>query len=521
MFAPRVPRLVAARGSVVPRFVLLVAVGFELRRASRFDGRRRWSLVSSECVCEFAVGGFLQGDRRQTPRVGREDGGADAVALNLETAVALSVDAQHVDAFVLWCVVLLLQDDVVVDNMPQHGELAIGHAEVVQSGLRGVQDIQEQLFPAHVLSLVELLLEFVDLVARAPTPLVALDGGVPGGRGRLGLLLVALEEVQTRDQVQELLGSRHRPLDELEACARARRLQPSHGATEVKGGEQCCKVAVRDVVRARHALEHKRQRLARLLEQSHTPFDVRVAMFEADKPITSFFEHRSTDMYLALLFESAHYAVINKPVGIGSHAIVQGSDWRLCHRLDDGTSGCLLVAKSRQAAGVLCAKFRQRQVRKLYVALTASKGTQGTMRGDMRKARRGAWKLTRNCTANCACTDLVTFGLGPTTQNDPTRRLVVAKPFTGRTHQVRCAAKAAGNVIYGDSLYGGPKADRLYLHAAGVHVDLPGGPLRVINKPQGGLFATPRFDAAWDARDWNALLDAEPSRRCLQLLNAP
>lgn len=223
-------------------------------------------------------------------------------------------------------------------------------------------------------------------------------------------------------------------------------------------------------------------------------------------------------LFLAqLLYESAHYAVINKPYNVGSYGL---SEWRLCHRLDDGTSGCLLFAKSRPAASALCERFRLRQVRKLYVALTASKGKQGTMRGDMRKARRGAWKLTRNCTEICACTDLLTFGLGPTTADDPTRRLVVAKPFTGRTHQVRCAAKAAGNVIYGDVRYGGPKADRIYLHAAGVHVDLPsdfGGPLRVINKPQGGLFATPRFDAAWDNHDWDALLDAEPSRRCLQL----
>jgi len=244
------------------------------------------------------------------------------------------------------------------------------------------------------------------------------------------------------------------------------------------------------------------------------------------------------------------------------------------HRLDDGTSGCLVVAKSRRAARALGEAFRRRRVSKLYVALTgarAPKQKAGAVRGDMRAARRSARRLDRTCTrGRCACTDLRSVGLGevPTTRNgasaasdaddDPrstaaddgaadhlhvaARRLFVARPYTGRTHQIRCALKAISAPILGDSLYGGAPADRLYLHAAGLRFDVGlrlgegsvgddedqqhiwwsastdhasrGGPVTVVSKPTAGeAFCSPRFDAAWAKFDWHDLLatwDASP-----------
>lgn len=236
---------------------------------------------------------------------------------------------------------------------------------------------------------------------------------------------------------------------------------------------------------------------------------------------------------LRILADSPRWIVVDKPVGVAMHGddgildLVRdstglGPELRLVHRLDSGTSGCLMMAKDREMARVLCDRLRKRQVRKVYVALSASvpRKKQGTMRGDMIKARRGAWKLNRSCNRGaCACTDLRVFGLG--NGDDAPKRLVVAKPFTGKTHQVRCAAKAFGAPIFGDRAYGGASADRLYLHAATLSVELDGfaQDIDVVCKPsEGHSFSTDRFETVWDKIDWSSdeWLKAPPSKACAQ-----
>ncbi len=66
------------------------------------------------------------------------------------------------------------------------------------------------------------------------------------------------------------------------------------------------------------------------------------------------------------------------------------------HRLDKGTSGLLLLAKSSEAAAKLAELFQNQQIQKFYLALTDQKPKkkQGWVKGDMVQARRSAWKLT-------------------------------------------------------------------------------------------------------------------------------
>ena len=90
-------------------------------------------------------------------------------------------------------------------------------------------------------------------------------------------------------------------------------------------------------------------------------------------------------------------------------------DLKLAHRLDDGTSGCLVLAKGRRAAAAIGDAFAAKRVAKVYVGLTASRPSKkkGVIVGDMVRSRRSQWRLTRNC-ANPACTWLSrSIGLGP------------------------------------------------------------------------------------------------------------
>ena len=171
--------------------------------------------------------------------------------------------------------------------------------------------------------------------------------------------------------------------------------------------------------------------------------------------------------------DNEHFLLVNKAPGLicqgadASHNLLNQlkKDFALSqlfpvHRLDAGTSGLLVFAKSTDVNQQLSKQFQDRKVNKLYLALSDKKPKkkQGEIRGDMEKARAGSWRLSKNQN-NPAVTWFFSFGLGGG------RRLFVLKPLTGKTHQLRVALKAMAAPILGDDRYGGTDADRLYLHA--------------------------------------------------------
>ena len=173
-----------------------------------------------------------------------------------------------------------------------------------------------------------------------------------------------------------------------------------------------------------------------------------------------------------VLYRHTDFVVIHKAEGIAVHAdedslllpqvaVQLGVErvW-LVHRLDKPTSGALLLALTAPAASTLATLFADRKVQKTYVALSDHKPSkkQGWVKGDMEKARRGAWKLLRSM-HNPAVTHFTSQGLGNGT------RLFTLHPHTGKTHQLRVAMKSLGSPILGDTLYGGTAAERVYLHA--------------------------------------------------------
>jgi tRNA pseudouridine32 synthase/23S rRNA pseudouridine746 synthase len=118
------------------------------------------------------------------------------------------------------------------------------------------------------------------------------------------------------------------------------------------------------------------------------------------------------------------------------------------HRLDKMTSGLLLLATNRSSAQKLAAQFRKKIIRKYYLAISDRRPQkkQGLVQGDMIKARRGAWKLSRT-REDPAITQFFSMSLGNRL------RLFIIKPLTGKTHQVRVAMKSIGSPVLGDPLY--------------------------------------------------------------------
>jgi 23S rRNA pseudouridine955/2504/2580 synthase len=174
---------------------------------------------------------------------------------------------------------------------------------------------------------------------------------------------------------------------------------------------------------------------------------------------------------------------------------------RLVHRLDKDTSGVLVLARNRRAAGFLTEAFRGRAVRKLYLAVSV--GVPRPRRGRISLAlakggKPGAERMAVETEGKLSgARSAVT--LYDTLDAAGTRAALLAlMPLTGRTHQLRAHLAVIGTPILGDGKYGGQEAfleghgieKRLYLHARSIEIAKPGG---------GYLEATAPFPAHFDA----------------------
>jgi tRNA pseudouridine32 synthase/23S rRNA pseudouridine746 synthase len=168
---------------------------------------------------------------------------------------------------------------------------------------------------------------------------------------------------------------------------------------------------------------------------------------------------------MRLLFLNPHVAVLAKPPGVPFHTDAKvaggapgavalaralpelaGGPLHPVHRLDAATSGAMVFARSDAVARELLRAFAERRVVKYYVALSARRPSRkmGTIAGDMVKSRRGSWALART-RANAAVTRFASAGAG--VAGRPGLRAFVLKPETGRTHQVRRAARDRPSVF--------------------------------------------------------------------------
>lgn len=190
-------------------------------------------------------------------------------------------------------------------------------------------------------------------------------------------------------------------------------------------------------------------------------------------------ENPGIDNKLEIIYEDDSFVVVNKPAELRSVPgvnIIDSVYTRLksafvniepliIHRLDMGTSGLLVVAKTKEAHKHIQSQFLKRTVTKRYSALLSKvlDETEGEvclpLRGDLDDRPR----------------QLVCFEFGKKAvtkwkviERNQTTTKVHFWPLTGRTHQLRMhsAHELGLNApIVGDDLYG-TAAERLYLHAA-------------------------------------------------------
>lgn len=193
---------------------------------------------------------------------------------------------------------------------------------------------------------------------------------------------------------------------------------------------------------------------------------------------------------LTVLYEDDDILVVDKPVGVAAHpspgwegptvigglaaaghrVSTSGAEERqgIVHRLDVGTSGCMVVAKSERAYTVLKDAFRERTVDKRYHALVQGHPdpTSGTVDAPIDRHPTSAYKFAVVAGGRDSVTHYETM------EAFRHASLLDVHLETGRTHQIRVHMAALKHPCVGDVTYGADPTlarklglERQWLHA--------------------------------------------------------
>ncbi len=190
------------------------------------------------------------------------------------------------------------------------------------------------------------------------------------------------------------------------------------------------------------------------------------------------------------LFEDDHLLIIDKPSGLAVHGgsglsfgIIEAvraarpelRHLELAHRLDRDTSGCLVLVKRRSSLREFARGLREKRVKKTYLLLVRGRwdGAERMIDLPLRKnqMRSGERVVTADPDGKPARTRFMPRSIGDAAS------LIGARLITGRTHQIRVHAAAAGFPIAGDTKYGHATFNaemrehglsRLFLHASSI-----------------------------------------------------
>lgn len=189
-------------------------------------------------------------------------------------------------------------------------------------------------------------------------------------------------------------------------------------------------------------------------------------------------EQKNADLIPKVVYEDENVLVVDKPAGLLSMAKGEycpektlGDYGLLVHRLDRDTSGVVILAKNPEVQKFLKKQFQDRKTHKTYYAVIEGQPKLDAARIDLPIAR----DLKRPTTFRVDANGKESETFYKVIKTDGKHSLVELKPTSGRTHQLRVHMKYLGHPIVGDVVYGGEKANRLYLHAGALEITLPGG----------------------------------------------
>lgn len=189
---------------------------------------------------------------------------------------------------------------------------------------------------------------------------------------------------------------------------------------------------------------------------------------------------------------------LHKKIGLDKNPPYCG----VVHRLDRDTSGVILFSKQRAANAALFTAFdsselvgkpcQERAAQKLYVAVCEPAGSLGLASNSVQGQKAAAFKVGDNFSVQnylgrvSLKSQAAKWGFVPKEKGGKFARtdfkileekdgrfLVQAKLFTGRTHQIRVHLSQKGLPIFGDELYGGAQAERIFLHALSLELPHP------------------------------------------------
>ena len=154
----------------------------------------------------------------------------------------------------------------------------------------------------------------------------------------------------------------------------------------------------------------------------------------------------------------------------------------IVHRLDRGTSGLLVVARSARAYGSLTAQLASRRAGRRYLAIVcgAPEAVTGLIDAPLGRSDRDRTRMAIRTEGRTARTR---FEVRERFTHPVPASLLACALETGRTHQIRVHLAAIGHPVLGDTRYGGQRptmpVDRPMLHALELAFDHPGSGERV------------------------------------------
>ncbi|MFM9878374.1 MAG: RluA family pseudouridine synthase [Rhodoglobus sp.] len=201
---------------------------------------------------------------------------------------------------------------------------------------------------------------------------------------------------------------------------------------------------------------------------------------------------------LRIVHDDDDIIVIDKPPGVAAHpslgwdgptvlGALAGAGYRIAtsgaaeragivHRLDVGTSGLMVVAKSESAYSALKRAFHDRQVNKIYHAVVQGHPDPlaGTIDAPIGRHPGASWKFAITAEGKPSVTHYETL------EAFPSAALLEIELETGRTHQIRVHMAAQRHPCAGDAMYGADPSislrlglTRQWLHAARLGFEHP------------------------------------------------